>query len=113
MWLLKVDSIGCLFSGCDTIAALFEQTIENDYKIIIYPNPFTNFITFKISPVLKQESKKLIFVLYDLLGKEIKRFENIKLNTIEFNRENLSNGMYIYNIMNENGIIGIGKIIAK
>ncbi|MBI4647088.1 MAG: T9SS type A sorting domain-containing protein [Bacteroidia bacterium] len=113
MWLLKVDSIGCLFSGCDTIAALFEQVIKNDYKIIIYPNPFTNFITFKINPVLNQESKKLIFVLYDLLGKEVKHIENIKLNTIEFNRDNLSKGIYIYHIMNENCVIETGKIIAE
>ena len=42
-WLLKLDSLGCLVPGCDTMGIqIFDLTIGND-KISAYPNPFSDY----------------------------------------------------------------------
>ena len=57
-WLIKLDSIGCPFEGCDTV--YYEKIL--DYNI--YPNPTSGELTLEIP-----ESEKVFLSLYDLQGR--------------------------------------------
>ncbi|NVJ88094.1 MAG: T9SS type A sorting domain-containing protein [Flavobacteriaceae bacterium] len=79
-----------------------EKTIE---KLSAAPNPFTHNtkITFNT-----QKSSKIYFTVKNILGKTVHK-ESIKTkfgkNSIPFSKGNLSTGIYIYSIQNENKIV--------
>lgn len=43
-WVLKVDEMGCLVEGCDTITSVSEFSEVRDLEMLIGPNPTTNFL---------------------------------------------------------------------
>jgi len=82
---------------------------ENDFSINdnikIYPNPFSNETTLELP------DKELTFILYNVLGKEVKRIENIHSPKIIIGRGNLSGGIYFYKIIEESYTLSTGKLI--
>ncbi|MBA3899849.1 MAG: T9SS type A sorting domain-containing protein [Bacteroidetes bacterium] len=71
MWVIKLDSLGCPFAGCDTIGKIDDTSINNilvsDANIAVYPNPAHNSFIFEMlltSPVPIKLS------LWDYTGKQ-------------------------------------------
>ncbi len=83
----------------------------NEQIVHIYPNPFNNVTTFVISGKNKKEQYN--FILYDLIGKEVKEIKNISTNIFHLKRDNLTSGMYFYKLLNKKEIIAVGKIIVN
>jgi len=82
----------------------------------IYPNPNTGRFTLTL-PANQLNSS---FVLYDLPGKEIFYLGEIlpadrhgKETEIKISVNNIPNGIYIYHIVNDHNIIGVGKLIIN
>jgi len=50
--------------------------------------------------------------LFDVYGKEVRSF-NVHSDTFTFDRKELSAGMYLYNIISDQKIIGAGKILIE
>ena len=82
-----------------------------------YPNPF-NPVT-KINYDLPKDSKVKI-VIYDLLGREVKRLVNSELKTagsyiVDFNASNYASGVYFYRIEaeepNDNKFVDSKKMV--
>lgn len=103
-WVIKVDSMGCLIPGCDTLTHINELTQQ--VKLLIYPNPAINEIYVKVPDLslLGNESSSVFIKLYNLQGKEVQhhkvgRFEATYL----LNVEDLSSGMYVLKIENSLG----------
>lgn len=71
-----------------------------------YPNPFHSTATFN-SNTLKAKLK-----IYNTFGK-IERIETIISHSITINRNGLSDGIYFYQLVNENGLIANGKFIIE
>ncbi|MCH7761676.1 T9SS type A sorting domain-containing protein [candidate division TA06 bacterium] len=98
-----VDSVICGTTG------LQEEIIPiSRVKIQIYPNPFSSSTLMKFK---SQISENYTFVLYDLLGKEVKRIEGIRTNEVKITRGGISTGMYFYKLQNEKETIEAGKLI--
>ncbi len=74
----------------------------------IYPNPIiSSFVLFIVTNSLNEA---LTFVLYNTLGKEVKRVENISSMETTLSRGNLKSGIYSYQLMNKSIVVSVGKI---
>ncbi|HBS12149.1 MAG TPA: hypothetical protein DEO36_06325, partial [Flavobacteriaceae bacterium] len=65
-------------------------------KAIVYPNPFKEQATIKIS-----NNKNVIYTLklYNDLGQKVKTISNISGTQIRINRGNLKSGVYFFQIL--------------
>ncbi len=98
---VSMDSLTCVSKGA--ISGL-EEVKKEVFRI--YPNPFTNNITIKVT----ENSDKEV-VIFDVLSKEMIRqtfSENITLDL-----RDLSKGIYYYEIRNELGVMERGKMVKE
>ena len=85
------------------INSITETTIG---QLSVYPNPFTNSITFSLA----HNNSKFIIEIYDIQGRRILSKSVTNHETI--NLEHLDTGVYVYSI-NVDGSIIKGKIIKN
>lgn len=96
---------------CGPCEILSNGTPENLKSISIYPNPFTNILFVELNEDLLIHNENLEIIIYDILGRSIRRVTNIKTVQLEIDLSELHNGMFIYTIGSEREIIGTGKIL--
>ncbi|MCH8903396.1 MAG: T9SS type A sorting domain-containing protein [Bacteroidetes bacterium] len=116
VWFIKLDSLGL----CDSLYCypdsddtnINEVALDNKDKIKIYPNPFSTFTTIEILEGYKT-GKKLSLTLYNLMGTEVKRIENISSNKFRINRDNLPSGLYFYRFADRDQTIATGKLAIQ
>jgi hypothetical protein len=73
---------------------------ENSLKILVYPNPFVDKINI-------DAEDKVNTKIYSILGKEV-----INTHSKQIDASNLENGLYLYQIYNNNGIlVSKGKFV--
>ncbi|MEK6616685.1 MAG: T9SS type A sorting domain-containing protein [Bacteroidota bacterium] len=106
------DANGCSNTSCatatvSTCTGVNETNFSN--QINIYPNPFSQSAAIRIddSQLIPSE-----FIMYDLLGKEVKSFLIQNAETI-IARDKLSTGLYYYHLMQKEQIIDRGKIMIE
>ena len=61
---------------------------------IVYPNPFTDYTTIKLSDAVETQKIELI----DIHGRIVRTIDNVNSNSVTIHRENLSSGIYIIRI---------------
>lgn len=98
---------------CGPCTLLSNPSLENSPNISIYPNPFTNTLFIELDQVLISNNENLEIIIYDLLGRIIKRETSINTMVYEIDLSDLKNGVYIYNIRNDRSLLGKGKIIKN
>jgi hypothetical protein len=76
----------------------------------VYPNPAANAITFSFS---NQESEEYDLVLYDMQGRQVKIINGITGNTVTVNIKDLEEGMYFFNLSENQQVKAQGKIIVS
>lgn len=86
-----------------------ENNMDETADISVYPNPFTSTATLSTQSVLKNAS----CVIYDVLGKEIKRMDNLNGDSISIDRTNMRNGIYFCRLSQGSTFIGSKKIIVE
>jgi hypothetical protein len=84
-------------------AAVIDKQTDIE-RLKVFPMPFSNQLTF----TLTGNSEKTI-ILYDFLGRQIT--QQTFTNTTTINTEQLAKGIYIFTVLNKNGIIRNGKVI--
>jgi len=86
------------------------DTEKNTASISFYPNPFNSSTKIKISGhKLNQATIKIT----DVLGKTVKVLNNIETNEIYLEKENLSNGIYFYQLIENNTVLTTGKFVVE
>jgi len=85
-------------SYSETVAEEFNT--RNDFKLEIYPNPFSEETVFHATKDLKD----ITIVVSNSHGRIVKEIKNISGRTCTLNCENLPSGIYFVNLV-ENGII--------
>ena len=101
---LNADDLG--------VSYRFKNPISNNssQNVMIYPNPSNSNVTIEFT--LESETYKANFELYDIIGKKV--FSTVLTNKLsEINFKDLNSGIYIYKILNFNGMISKGKLILK
>jgi hypothetical protein len=87
---LNGDRIGLLTSsGCGSPNALNEYSFDNSIKIL--PNPNNGNFTINF---IKVNTEIINISVYDLVGSQIKKFENVKVFPFKMEMNELSNGVY-------------------
>ena len=79
---------------------------KRNLSFSLYPNPFNNELTVQSSA-----NKKLTFILYDHLSRQILKQTYNDNSTI--NTDFQSNGIYLYEIRNSKKILNCGKVIKN
>ena len=94
----------------DSTLCLIVGTFENNpvsNGISIFPNPFSIETTIKTNV----NYKNAILTLYNSFGQQVKRIKNISGRTITLHRENLSSGLYIIQLTQDNKNYTIDKLV--
>ncbi len=93
---------------CGNTASIHE--IENEEStIIVYPNPFSENTTLQFT----KPAYNATLSIYDILGKEVFRMQNINEKEIKISRDGMCKGMYFFKILEGSGIVGQGKFIVE
>jgi len=79
---------------------------DNEHKGIIFPNPFTNSVTVKTN-----DNGQSQIILYDILSRKL--LQQTFSNIVTVNTEQLTSGIYIYEVLNKKGNIINGKLIKQ
>lgn len=101
IYLARLDS-----SATQGVFTDINSYMDNEYAIIIYPNPITTEFNIKIN---NNEVNEII--LYDLSSRKL-LFQSF-VNTTTINTEYLAKGMYFYEVRNKNRVIKSGKVVKQ
>ena len=74
-----------------------------------YPNPMTENAIIQ----LPEDTGAVDFLLYDVLGNQIRTMRDIRESQITVERGDLPVGMYVYHLENEAGKLFSGKILVQ
>lgn len=85
--------------------------MQNSKNILVYPNPLHTNGTIKIDPAVKLTNAEL--KITDVMGRVVKTISLIQTNEFTFEREKLSDGVYFYQLIQDNEIIAKGKLVIE
>lgn len=77
----------------------------------IYPNPFDNQATLKLSSSIDLAYSPVTLMIFDMAGREVKRIEGITSQETTISGEDLVNGIYFYQVSQNGNTMCIGKMI--
>jgi len=118
IWLIKMDSMGCLVSGCDTIKekkdttsiAVFENERESQVKI--YPNPANSEVNLQFSEGFQNQEVKIL--LYNMLGKIVfQKKVVVSGSPVILNTDEFKTGLYLIRIYGNNKNYYNGKLLIE
>ncbi|MFL5764729.1 MAG: PKD domain-containing protein [Bacteroidia bacterium] len=79
-------------------------------QVSISPNPFRESTAFTMH---SKRNETYLFELTDVLGKKVKKMNNITTKQFSISREDLENGIYFYKISSPEGVVNTGKLIIQ
>lgn len=103
-YLIRVDSLGCLVSGCSVGIAEFEPMLN----LLIYPNPATNIVTIEFP-----QRDNWTVEIYDCQGRLATLEQYTQTVTTTFHISNLTSGFYTIKCIGSNGNSTINKLIKQ
>jgi hypothetical protein len=115
-WLMKLDSMGCLIPGCDTLTDVgMEPILSQGTEVTVFPNPAKS--TARVILNHGVPNSTVGFALYDLTGKLV-TVESYTLNSYGFGEwqvdlGGLQPGIYIYHIDTSDGKRRTGKLLVE
>lgn len=86
-----------------------EYTVNKNITISIHPNPVSTSTNIHFSKSVQNATLKIT----NVKGQEIKTISSVFGNSIEMDRENLSNGIYIIQLIQNDKIISVNKFIVN
>jgi len=102
-----IDATPSNLSTCNILSINSLPGVENE--ILVIPNPFSESTVVKFH----YDSGNYVFLLYSIRGQLVLEIENINSNQIIVEKNNLTAGMYFFQLQNDNQIIGSGKLIIE
>ena len=88
-------------------------TQYGDNITTVYPNPFNDNTTIRFKSEIDPSTIPVSLTLLDVTGRIIKRIDGINSQEIMISAENLTNGMYFYQVVQNGNIIDSGKMIVR
>lgn len=107
---LKVKANNACGSSSKRVLQLISCTPRSGYfssevlKIELFPNPFTNTLT-----VMNNDDTSAEIIIYDITSRKL--LQQQFTNSVTLDTEQLSSGIYIYEVRNKNGVVHKGKIL--
>lgn len=95
---------------CDTANFLCNNVgifqVESTDYLTVFPNPFHNKIE-----VTNEGNQEAEIILFDISARKV--MQHVFSRTVVLNTEQLSKGIYIYEVRNKNGAIKKGKLVKE
>jgi hypothetical protein len=79
-------------------------------EVRVFPNPALDFVNVEFE---NQEGTVHCFTMCDMAGRSVRVINNINGSSFQMERGNLDNGLYIYRLTDEKGVVAEGKLIFK
>lgn len=121
LWLVKLDSMGCLEPGCGG-TPVFNPPVNNNVLFAVFPNPVANTAIVEIhipADFIISSNARLTLNLYDISGKLTDSYGNIPVNNpnevIRFNiyKKDLATGIYQAVLNYDRQQIGSVKLLIQ
>jgi uncharacterized repeat protein (TIGR01451 family) len=94
------------------LTATIDPQTSGNVSINVYPNPFSDKAIFEIGDKKGPLSINANFSLFDATGRLV-RSEKLTSGRLEFERQNLPVGLYIFRIEDNGKRLGSGKLMIK
>ena len=79
-------------------------------NVKVYPNPFSDFTIFELKEgPLSILGALSVFELYDMTGRRV-RAQQFEGNSFKLEKKGLEAGVYLFKIVGDNSVIGVGKV---
>lgn len=85
------------------------EKVNTDNSIVIYPNPFTEQTIIQTNDF----NDNTTLTIYNSYGKTVKQVSNISGKTVHFFRDNLSSGLYLVRLSNDNKALSECKLVIS
>ncbi|MDZ4846550.1 MAG: T9SS type A sorting domain-containing protein [Chitinophagales bacterium] len=119
VWLVKLDSLGCLENNCGLLLDIQEiQSAKSSATIVAYPNPFSTqtLISIKTNSA-EYANEKIEFQLFDVSGRLVQASSHTlnQYGYCEFyvERGHYPADIYFYQVTTQKAVLGKGKIVAR
>jgi hypothetical protein len=86
------------------------EVVKSIQNQLFYPNPFTSSTTIKIP---NGENRFSTLFIYNVSGQEVLKLDINLKNELKLERENLPNGFYSYQLIENGEIFSAGKLIIQ
>jgi subtilisin family serine protease len=89
------------------------DAVSNTSNVTVYPNPFSESVTFKFNHI---KANKALLQIYDLAGKQVYSYEYFINNSnagFKWQSSGLDKGVYFYKIILDNAEVVTGKLMRK
>ncbi len=103
--LIQANSTTYLYNDYKTTTSIDKVTPNNQTSI--YPNPFNASAIIQLNSSINNGE----LYITNACGQNIKTIAHISGNNIKINRDNLSSGIYFYQLMEGNNYITVGKFV--
>ncbi|MBL4755248.1 MAG: T9SS type A sorting domain-containing protein [Flavobacteriales bacterium] len=113
MWVLKLDSCGCAYAGCDSACQQLvgvEELQDDEAKILIYPNPFSSQATVQFDRLTTDAE----LMIYDVTGRLVSKYAIRKnLNSLTLVGKEIGTGIFFLQLSQEHSVIASQKVIIN
>lgn len=97
-----------MFNGVSNNCTTGIEPVSDEAYLTIYPNPFSSEATIAVSTNIRYYS----LVIYNSVGQEIRRINDITAPVITLPRGNLATGVYFIGLAQQNGIVSTAKLVV-
>lgn len=106
-----VSGAGWGFAGASVNCPLTDisKLNTNSKQLYIYPNPFNAFATLQLNATVTDAD----ISIHNLYGQRLKTIRNFSGTTVNLYRDNLPNGLYFIEVINNNGIIRTAGFVIR
>ncbi|MFO0361567.1 MAG: T9SS type A sorting domain-containing protein [Flavobacteriales bacterium] len=112
IWGLKLDDMGCLVPGCDTLVHVPER--DASWGVSIYPNPTSQFVNVYLSASSMQQLSTVSLELVDMQGRIVRQFTpHLTDTTYMMDVEDLPAGIYVLNVFADGAVVKSEKIMKE
>lgn len=106
-----VGNNGTIFRTLNGGGQLLDLYTHKDVTYFnIYPNPFSNYATLEFNYL---GNKKYVLNIYNDMGQRITEINDITSGQIRIDRNDFKSGFYIFELRDENIILGTRKLIIE
>lgn len=110
IWLMKMDSTGCLYAGCDTTVVVEEIAAPAD-EVGIYPNPVTGAFSVDIGKPLPETGRVVLYNLYGVKVREVKIPKAVRI--VNINASGWQPGLYVAVVSSRGKTVGKKKFVVR
>ncbi len=120
LWMPAVDTVpangtnepqGFPFLVVGSVVTGIAANNTNSY-VSVSPNPVNDIAVINVT-IPSQKNNEIAFTLYDMLGNAVHKMKEINTSKFNFERGSLPNGVYFYEVKNNNKLLKMGKLVLQ